>query len=68
MVDPENVDPQAIYEAALSYTETMDGVDRYSFNETKRCSTNYYAIYEADGEEKNIFRADPEWIPVVLEP
>ena len=67
-VGPENLNSQAVYDAAVTYIESLDGVDRYSFDETKRCSTNYYVIYEADAERKNLFRADPDWIPVITEP
>ncbi len=65
---PGNLDSQAVYEAAVNYTERIDEVDRYSFDETKRCSTNYYVIYEADGARLNLYRADPDWIPMVTEP
>ena len=67
-VGPENIDSQAIYDAAITYTETIDGIDRYSFDENKRCSTNYYVIYEVRGEESNLFRADPDWLPMITEP
>ncbi|MFO8010480.1 MAG: ABC transporter substrate-binding protein [Dehalococcoidia bacterium] len=67
-VGPANVDSQAIYEAAVSYSEVIDGVERYTFNETKRCSTNYYVIYEVDAEKRNLFRADPEWLSLITEP
>jgi len=67
-VGPENMDSQAIYDAAVTYTENIDGIDRYSFDETKRCSANYYVIYEADGEKEDLFRVDPDWIPVITKP
>jgi len=65
---PQNLDAQAVYDATVNYTEVIDGVDRYSFDQTKRCSTNYYVIYAADQERKDLFRADADWIPVVSEP
>ncbi len=67
-VGAENLNSQAVYDAAVNYVEDLDGVDRYSFNESKRCSTNYYVIYEADGEKKNLYRADPDWLPLITEP
>jgi len=67
-VGPENVDSQAIYEAAISYSEAIDGVERYSFDDTKRFAINYYVIYEVDGEKRDLFRADEDWIPAVTEP
>lgn len=65
---PANLDSQAVFEAAITYTEDIDGVDRYSFDESKRCSTNYYIVYEADAERQNLYRADSEWLPMVTEP
>lgn len=67
-VGPENIDSRSIYQAAVSYQETIDGVNRYSFNDTKRCSTNYYVIYKVDGERKDLFRVDPDWVSVSCEP
>ena len=67
-VGPQNLDHNAIYDAALHYSESVDGVDRYEFDETKRCSTNYYIMYEVNGDKSNLYRADPDWIPVVVEP
>ncbi len=67
-VGPENVNSQTIYDATVTYTESIDGLDRYSFDDTKRCSTNYYVVYEVRSEGENLFRADPDWLPMVLEP
>lgn len=64
----QNLDSQAVYDAAITYNRSLDGIDRYSFNETKRCSTNYYVIYEADSEKKNLYRADSEWVPLISKP
>lgn len=66
-VGPENVDSQAIYEAAQSFSMTVDGMSRFSFSETKRTAVDYLAIYEANGAAKDIFRAS-DWLPVVTEP
>jgi len=67
-VGPQNLDSQAVYNAAVAYTESIDGIDRYSFDENKRCSTNYYVVYEADEERENLYRADPDWLPVITRP
>ena len=67
-VGPQNLDAQAVYDATITYTEVLDGVDRYSFDETKRCSTNYYVIYAADQERKDLFRADADWLPTITKP
>lgn len=67
-VGAANVDPAAIYEAATSYSLVIDGIERYSFTDTKRYAANYYAIYEAVAAEKDLFRADPEWYYRVDQP
>lgn len=68
-VGAENFDSQAIYDAAQSFSLTLYGIeDCHSFTDTKRTSLNYFGMYELRGAEKDIFRIDPEWIPVVYEP
>jgi len=67
-VGPDNFDSQALYDAAQSFSLTIDGVKRYSFDETKRTATNYYVMSEARGAEKDIFRVNTEWIPMVVAP
>ncbi len=67
-VGAENFNSQALYEAAQSYSLVVDGVQRYSFGETKRYANDKLAIYELRAEGKDLFRVDPDWIPVVYEP
>lgn len=67
-VGPTNVDSQALYEAAQTYSITTDGVERYSFGETKRYACNYYGIYEASGDLQDLYRTDPAWHYHVTEP
>ncbi len=67
-VGPENVDSQAIYEAATSYNEIIDGIDRYSCDETSRSSNNYYLVYEADGELQDLYNISNEWLPTLNSP
>jgi hypothetical protein len=67
-VGPDNIDSDALYDAAVSFTATSDGIDLYGFSETKRCSTNYYEVCKADAEKKDLFRIEPEWLPLVREP
>lgn len=67
-VGAENFNSQALYDAAQSYSLVVDGVQRYSFNETKRYATDSLAIYELRADEKDLFRVDPEWIPIVAKP
>ncbi|MFC2028047.1 ABC transporter substrate-binding protein [Chloroflexota bacterium] len=68
-VGPGNFDSQALYDVAQSYSMTVEGIEGFfSFSETKRLSANYYAIYEARSTERDIFRADPEWVPISTGP
>lgn len=67
-VGPQNFDSEALYSAATSYSEVLDGIERYSYGETKRFSPNYFIIQEARAEERNLFMADPDWLPVEMEP
>ncbi len=60
-VGAEYLDSQALFEAAQAMSVTIDGLERFTFSDTKRYSTNYYAVYEADGTRGDIFRIDPEW-------
>ncbi len=65
---PEGFNSDALYEAARSFSLSIDGVERYSFNGTKRTAVNYVGVYEVKADEKDIFRVDPDWYPVVSEP
>ncbi|MCP4611568.1 MAG: ABC transporter substrate-binding protein [Planctomycetes bacterium] len=66
-VGPENIDSQAIYEAAQSTTMMADGLQRHSFSETKRTSLDRAAVYEARAAEENIVRIS-DWIPIESAP
>ena len=65
MSGPDGFDSDTLYEAAQSYSQTVDGVVRASFSETKRSSIDRTAIYEADGSQKDLFRLHQDWYPVV---
>ena len=67
-VSPANIDSDALYEAANAYSLVADGVERYSFGETKRYACNVYSICEAREELRDLVRIEPEWIPTVTEP
>ncbi len=67
-VGPENFDSQALYDAAQSYSQTVDGVVHASFTETKRTSMDYLGVYEARAAQEDLFRVDEEWYPVVRPP
>ena len=65
---PENFDTQALFETANSYTLMVEGVPRFSYDETKRYPYNYFGIYEARAAEEDLFRIDPELYYHVPEP
>ena len=68
-VGPENFNSEALYDAATSFSFTLDGVENFaSFDETKRYAQNYYGIYEARADGENLFRADPEWRKQIFSP
>lgn len=67
-VGPEKFDSQALYQAAQGFSLTIDEVERFNFNETKRYSTNYYGVYMADEASEDLIRLDPEWYHQLLEP
>ncbi len=64
-VGPQNFDSEALYEAARSFSQTVEGVERARFGESKRASIDYLAIYEARAEEKDLFRMHEDWYPVI---
>lgn len=66
-VGPENLNSQAIFDAAKSFSITVDGCP-HSYNENKRTSSDALAIYEIDAAKEDIFRSDPRWLPVIYEP
>ncbi len=67
-VGPENIDSQALYESAVSFSLTADGVDLYSFEgKTIRSVSNYYIVQEAKVNEKDLFSVS-DWLPIVVEP
>jgi len=66
-VGPENLDSQAIYEAAQSATLEFDGLQRHSFTETKRASVDRAAVYKVDGDGENIVRIS-DWISIEAAP
>jgi hypothetical protein len=68
-VGAENLDSQSLFDAAKSFSFALDGIEDFaSFDENKRYVQNYYAIYEVRADEKDIFRADSEWLEQVCAP
>ncbi len=66
-VGPENVDSQAIFEAAERMVLEFEGLQRFSFSETKRTSPDRLAMYEADAQNKS-FVPVSEWLPIISPP
>ncbi|MCP4613912.1 MAG: hypothetical protein GY845_34925, partial [Planctomycetes bacterium] len=56
------------YNAAESYSEVLDGLEIYSFDENKRVTPNYYLVQEASAAERDLVRADPEWLTILTGP
>lgn len=67
-VGPENFDSDALYEAAQSYTRSIDGVARISYSKTKRTPVDLYGIYRISAADEDIVRIDPEWYPTLRQP
>lgn len=66
---PENFDSQALYNAATSFSFSLDGIKEFAtFDENKRYAQNYYGIYEIDAAQKDLFRIDPQWCDQVFSP
>lgn len=66
-VGPENVASQALYEAAQSFSLNFDGIQRFSFTETKRASPDRLAVYAVDGARGGLVRIS-DWMPVEAAP
>lgn len=68
-VGADNFDSSTLYETLRDWSYSLDGIDDYlTFNENKRYSQNYYAVYEARAEQRDIFRIHEGWLPQVMEP
>lgn len=53
----QNIDSQALYNAAESFSLTVDGVENWgNFSPTKRTFTNYSIFYRFDGANKTLVR------------
>lgn len=67
-VGAENVDSQALYNAAESFYLTADGIEGFgNFSPTKRTFVNYHIFYKFDGATKDLVRIS-DWRPNVTEP
>ena len=67
-VGPENIDSQALYDAAESFSLMVDGIEMFSFaGKTIRSVSDYYIVQEARANEKDLFSVS-DWTPIVVEP
>ena len=65
-VGAQNFNSQALYEAATSWQYDYEGIPAFhSFTQIERIPTHYYAVYEARGDEQDVFRIHEEWLPKV---
>lgn len=65
---PENIDSEALYDAANSLSIAADGVELYSYvGKTIKSVSNYYMVQEARLDGEDLFPAS-DWLPVVVEP
>lgn len=70
-VGAENIDGQAIYNAAVEYkTEgaIWEGRPQWGYTETHRYIVGAEEVYEWSAEEKDLIRASDGWLPVVEQP
>ena len=67
-VGAENFNSQALYDAAISYSLVIDGVERSGFTQTRRYALSNYMIYRASADEEDIVRAAENWMPHLVEP
>jgi hypothetical protein len=66
-VGPDNIDSQALYEAAETLVIEFEGIQRFSYTETKRTSPDRVAMYVANAETKGFDRVS-EWFPIESPP
>jgi hypothetical protein len=64
----EDFDTGALYEAAKSYSKSIDGRDMYNFTDTKRYIVNYFGVLEVDAAKETLIRDDPNRYPVKTQP
>jgi len=65
-VGAENVDGQAIYDAATTFTITLEGYEDWNFTQTKRYLYNHAAIWEWSAQEEDIV-TESGWLPLLQE-
>ncbi len=61
-------DTKALFDAADSFSMTIDGIERESLSGGERISINYLMMYELRADGKDLFRVEPKWNPVVSAP
>lgn len=66
-VGPEGFNSQALYDAAKSFSLSIDNCS-FSYSDTKRIAHDCLGIYELRAKDKDLFRRDPDWQPIIREP
>lgn len=63
----ENFSSETLHNTATKWNYDLDGVPNFnSYDQTKRISQNYYAIYKLDGTQKDINRIHIDWLPQIV--
>ncbi len=63
----QNLNSETIYEAAKTFSTTVDGCP-HSYSIAKTTSSDALAMYYLNSADKEMYRADAEWLPVIYEP
>ena len=66
-VGPENLDSQAIYEAAQNFSFYVDNLEWANFSPTKRNGYNYFIMSKADEDSQTLVTIS-DWLPVQKAP
>ncbi|MCP4603293.1 MAG: ABC transporter substrate-binding protein [Proteobacteria bacterium] len=67
-VGPDNFNTQELYNTLTSFSMCHDDGQCMNYTDTRRYAWDYLKIYEWDAEAQDLIRADPNLIPVRLEP
>ncbi len=65
-VGPTNIDSQSLYTAAQSYMLNIDGVQVYSFTDTKRFGCDKFGVYAVSAADETLYSVEPERLPIII--
>lgn len=66
-VGPDNFDSEALYQAAKSFSMTIDGFE-FGFDESRRTAVDHLGIYQIRAAEEDVFRYNNEWVNIIEAP